>query len=329
TNLAITRNYTDVYIPGTIYTLLHASNGVTGTYTNVTQTVSPFLDLITIYDANNVRLQIALNPTPMTFYAYTPNQLAVAVAAALLPEGNEVHDALISVPTQSIYRAALDALSGEIHASAASMIFEDSRYIRDAALNRLPSSLTPTLNAALHLEELGLSNTNSTPNSTIWAEGFGSWGDFNGDYNTAALHRDTKGFFIGSDKIVGDGIKVGLLGGFSHSNMNVNARQSTGQSDNVHLGWYAGKQLNQIMLGLGGAYTYHDIDTERLVSFPGFYNQLYSNYKGSSGQAFGEAGYVLNMRHVGLEPFSQLAYVRASLGQFAEHGGNGALTGKS
>ena len=68
--------------------------------------------------------------------ALTRNQATTAAAVQALGLGNPVYNAVVG-QTVAGARQAFDALSGEIHASAVSAAFEDTRFPREAILDRL------------------------------------------------------------------------------------------------------------------------------------------------------------------------------------------------
>ncbi|MEL4073563.1 autotransporter outer membrane beta-barrel domain-containing protein, partial [Ochrobactrum sp. GPK 3] len=73
-------------------------------------------------------------------------------------------------------------------------------------------------------------------------------------------------------------------------------RASSGSSDNYTLGAYAGTEwtLNNghaLAFRSGLAYTWHDVDMNRSVTFPGFADNVTGDYDAGSFQLFGELGY--------------------------------------
>ncbi|MBX9826346.1 MAG: autotransporter domain-containing protein [Xanthobacteraceae bacterium] len=125
------------YTTGTRYTILTAPGGVTGTYTTLIDNAA-FLDFALAYDANNVYLDITRAVTMFSSVAQTPNQRAAATGAENLGAGNPVFNAIVPLDLANALRA-FDLLSGEIHASVAGTLLEDSRFIRNAVTGRLQS----------------------------------------------------------------------------------------------------------------------------------------------------------------------------------------------
>src|SRR5690606_20180871 len=121
-------------------------------------------------------------------------------------------------------------------------------------------------------------------------QAFGSWGEFDGDDNAASLDHDTAGLLIGADRQVGNW-RLGALVGYSHTWFDADERDSSGSSDSIHLGLYAGTQWGRLGLRTGLAYSRHDIDTRRDMAMPGYSDHLKGDYDADTIQVFGELGY--------------------------------------
>jgi outer membrane autotransporter protein len=104
------------------------------------------------------------------------------------------------------------------------------------------------------------------------------------------------------------------------------ARASSGSSDNLHLGLYGGSQWGQLGVRAGAAYTWHDIETTRQITLPGFSETLSADYDAGTAQAFGEVGYRIDAGRAAFEPFANLAYVDLRSDAFTETRGAAALT---
>jgi outer membrane autotransporter protein len=163
----------------------------------------------------------------------------------------------------------------------------------------------------------------------FWAQGYGTWGDFDGDGNAADVSRTLGGFVTGVDAALGGGWRIGIATGYSHTNLDVSSRLSSAEIDSYHLAAYAGGWLGRFMLRTGASWTWHDIDTERAIVFPGVVSNADASYDGETGQVFGEVALPLGTGAVAIEPFAGLAWVHVGTDGFAESGGLGALTARS
>src|SRR6516225_8133937 len=123
------------YARQTRYTILTASGGVDGQFTDVTSNLA-FLTPLLSYDPNNVFLTLIRNDITFASVAQTPNQRAVAAALDSSPPLKPLVQAVANLTLAGTLQA-FDALSGEVHGSVQTTMIDDSRYIRQAVLGRL------------------------------------------------------------------------------------------------------------------------------------------------------------------------------------------------
>lgn len=293
------------YTPGEVYTIITAGGTVTGTFTTLIDDYS-FLNFSLGYTGNSVTLTSAL--TDLCLAGFSDNQCATADALETLGAGT-LFTAVTNLTGGEA--EAMDALSGEIHASAQSALVEDSRFIREAALARLQTATKDPHNGA----------------TGLWGHVFGASGNWDGDGNAAAMHRSIGGLLFGADGSVTDTITAGVFGGYGRSDISVNDRASSGSADSWHLGAYAGGNWDGFSLGGGAAYDWHTIETDRSVSFPGFSDSLSAAYDAGTAQVFAEASYRFEAGSAGFEPYAGVAHIHLSSDGFSESGGEAALTG--
>lgn len=345
------------YQPSTTYTVLSADGGVVGNFVGVSSNFA-FLNPTLTYDANNVFLTLAREteptgptdptepdepaPTPAAFHsvAVTPNQYTTADGVEALGSGNPVFDAVIGQSVSGA-RQAFDALSGEAHASAATVAYGDSSLVRDAILRRLRQPLGSSLPtfaqggyAAAYAADLpGAApqpvavSVAPPPVYSLWGEGFGSWGKIGHNGNAAGLDTSTGGFILGADAQVSDAFRVGLAGGFTRTTWDVDGRLSSGSNDSIYAALYGSGSWDGLNLRLGASYAWYDFDVSRTVTFPGFSARTHASYGGWTAQAFGELGYQFSLGGVLLEPFVGASVMRLHMDGFQEEGGAAALTG--
>ncbi|WP_019171034.1 autotransporter domain-containing protein [Pseudaminobacter salicylatoxidans] len=320
------------------YTILSAAE-LDGKFEDVTSDFA-FLDpdLIYDYDAGTVGLELVRNERDFASAALTRNQVATAdgIESIGLNTGHAVYGAIAQLAdNDNLARASFDALSGEIHASAQTALIEDSRFLRNAANDRIRAAFATT--AAASYAPVLTYGPGDTPvpvsadhaGPVFWSQGFGSWGTTDSDGNAADLDRSIGGLLIGADGPVGDW-RVGILGGYSHSNFDASDRASSGSSNNYHLGLYGGTQWGNLGFRTGAAYSWHNIETSRSVKIPGLADNLFADYNAGLFQAFGELGYGLHLgTETRLEPFGNLAHVSLHSDGLTEQGGAAALTSSS
>ena len=208
----------------------------------------------------------------------------------------------------SAFTQALDSLSGEVHASTAGVLVDESRYVRGAVLGRLRQA--PFDSGAGPLAALGVGGPELSqaeaayaadfsvkgvpfalpPASalTFWAQGFGAWGKIEGDGNAANVDRTLGAAFVGVDHRFGGDWRLGFAAGYSQSSIAVDARQSSATVDSAHVALYGSKSFGAWNLRGGAAYAHHQIDTRRTI--PGL-GSTTTDHDGGTGQVFGELGY--------------------------------------
>jgi outer membrane autotransporter protein len=212
----------------------------------------------------------------------------------------------VAAPAWAQSASPAEQAAGEIHASAKTVLLEDSRFLREAALDRLRGT--------------------ETTGMLVWGRGFGSWGKTDGEGSTVDLNRDTTGAFVGADGQFTDAIRAGVIAGYSRNSFD--GARGEGDSSNIHVGLYAGGQWDAVALRLGATFTRHTLDTERLVT-DGNTSSTLRNGDGvaETSQVFGEFGYRILADRITWEPFANLAYVSLSSDAFTERTGAAALKG--
>jgi subtilase-type serine protease len=316
----------------TRYTLLTAAGGVNGVYGSLTGTLvtdSPFVDFELAYDPRNVFLDVDRTPTTFADVAHTSNQRSAATAKQALGPGHVIHDSILFL-TEAESRTAFNLLSGEIHASVHSTLIQDSHFVRDAASERIRAAFEGVGASSVPVMAYGPDGAELAQAThdglAVWGRGFGAWGHLDGDGNAARLDHSTGGFIAGGDALVGEQWRVGLLAGYSHTSFDVDDRASSGSSNNYHLGLYAGTQRGPLGFRSGLSYTWHRIETDKVVAFPGFSDGHAADYDAGTFQAFGELGYRVDTASVSFEPYANLAYVNFDADDFSEDGGAAALS---
>jgi outer membrane autotransporter protein len=344
------------YARQTRYTILTASGGVDGQFTNVTSNLA-FLTPLLSYDPNNVFLTLIRNDITFASVAQTPNQSAVATAL----DGSDPLKPLVQAVANLTLAGTLqafDALSGEVHGSVQTTMIDDSRYIRQAVLGRLRQasyagaadafaalgSGGPILAYADPAAGGGFADRDAdrpsqavnqlfgaapqSPDLTFWAQGIGAWGRINSDRNAADLSRNLGGVFTGFDGRFGEW-RAGLAGGYTNASTTVSARASSANIDSAYFAGYGGTSFGALNFRSGAALAWHTIGTSRSIVFPGFSEQASARYSAISGQVFGEVGYGMSFGNIAVEPFVGLAWVYLNTESFNEAGGGLAALGAS
>ncbi|MEM8574722.1 MAG: autotransporter domain-containing protein [Pseudomonadota bacterium] len=283
------------------------------------------------YAGNDVVL--TLEAVPFASAAQTPNQLAVAGALDQFPTDNALFGALFRLTSFAEARQAFDALSGEVHASVAGTLVDDSRYAREAVMGRLMQAghqggaLGKDGPQVAHQSDdnaydgKSLVEVRQSSPLAFWTQAYGAWGTFDGDGNAATADRDLGGFISGMDARLAGTWRVGLATGASFSDVSVDERYSGANTSTYHLGGYGSGEVSGLALRAGGLWAWSEIETSRSVAFTGFFERQKADYDADTGQLFGEIAYPTQAMGIELEPFGGFAYVSVETGGFRERGG--------
>ena len=314
------------------YTVLNAG-AIDGTFAKVTSDYA-FLTPTLNYNPTSVELTYARNDVAFADYASSANGTSAAIGLSQLKAGNALYNALLNTNTQTA-GAAIEQLSGSSNASLSSATLGATSQVGSSMLAAMQSlgagaglrvasvaSDTPAL-AATGLPP-GVRNLND-PNAQgrLWLQGLGSYGRLDGAHGNSDLTQRTKGGVLGADWALTSDWRMGVLGGYSKTDVD-----STGMDGTVnswHAGAYAIRQSGALALRLGAAYSGHNGDSKRSVMFNGFSDRPKGDYHASSQQAFAELGYALGNGRLNAEPFANLGYQRYERDSYSEKGGAAAL----
>lgn len=348
---------------GKTYVILTANGGVSGTFENVTPYYR-FYGAHLSYNPDDVVLTLAKNGASFASVGTTANQkmalasiqsmVALPQAAASEPavdkasdtdltkkdaaqmaadkpeEENVLYNAVAGSTVNDNLSAALPELTGDLHPTVSGVLVEDSRFVRDAATNRVRAAFggvsakaTPVL-AVGPADKAVLANAD-TATTAMWAEGYGSWSHIDSDGNAVDRNRSIGGFITGLDGILADTWRLGVLAGYANSSLD--GAGSSASVDSYQIGLYGGTKWNDLGLRFGTSFAHHEIETDRSVDFAGITDKNSASYDANSFQIFGEAGYEFNTGFAMFEPFAGLAYSHLKTDGFSEEGGVTALTG--
>ncbi len=306
------------------YTVLTSESDITGAFTlhaphfGGSRSDFPFRNSGATTGTHAVIVDVTRSDVPFSLFATTANQSAVASAADKLPLSAPFLGPLASVDRWSV-SSVLDAISGELYASAQTVLIEQAGYVRDAVLNRLQQPTEAT-----------------RPDAPVyfWGQGYGGFGGNDGDANVGTVDSTIGGFLTGFDAKIASRWRGGLAAGASQSSFDLDSRLSFGRAETVDLAAYGSADLGPagpggLALRFGAAYSWHDLEANRGVVFAGFGDSLASTYDAETGQAFAELGYELVSTSTSrIEPFVGLGYADLDTDAVHERGGAAALHGR-
>ncbi len=340
-----------LYGPTQSYLIIQ-NNGaaaVVGNFNTITNTIPYLIATVTTTggDGNDVVLTLTRNDGLLTDAARTPNQRAVAGAPAQrLRLGSRqrrrgVINALLMLSPDDT-RTALDALSGEIHASLVHVFFAQSRYITAMASDRLwevagrrrgvgwrrsAADDEPRVSRRLSSASAwgwatpsAMAAQGRASRVSTWVRGYGGIGSIDGDGNADQLKSRGSGIVAGWDMPLAPGLVAGMMGGWGTSEADVDGRRSSADIDSGHAGAYARAALGNVLLTGVAAYSHYDIDVTRHIAFPGFAGTATSSYGADQATLYGEAGWRLRVGGLDVMPWTGLAWSQARVQGFAEQG---------
>ena len=291
------------YTPGTRFTLLTAADGVSGKYTLV-QTVANGRELRLGQNGTGVYVDVARTGASLADTAQTHNQDAVAAPFGTFGAANAAYAALTLIPDDDAARAALDMLSGEIHASAHTAMVQDAKAVDGAVRARTASP--------------------ATGQGGVWGQFLIGTADDDGMGGAADADRDTVGGVIGGDITLGDAWRIGIAGAYTSDTVKIAERGSRAKVETGHVVGYAGGAMGDVRIRLGGGYSWSNVDTRRAIAFPGFTDLTTARYNGDTLHGFAEIGYSLGL----FEPFAGIAAYKVKADPFTEAGGLASLSGE-
>ncbi|MUG89468.1 autotransporter domain-containing protein [Bombella sp. ESL0385] len=315
---------------GDAYRILTATGKVTANHDNALTgnlgTGSLFVAPYTVFEDHAVDIIYDRSDVSFSSVANTRNEAAVGHGLDSLPSSSDVVRAVSGVMTAQEARRAMNNLSGEIHASARTALIQDSYLLEQAVLDRLADA---GCHDGDYVSSQGRYDFYTRrkesrcyrDHAVMWGQAYGSMGHNGGGGSVDALHHQTAGFVIGADAPVANRWRVGGMISYGHSMFNTNrASNSSGNSNNISIGAYAGSHWGRFNLKLGAFYTWNLMNTRRHVDVLGFGGRQTSHYRDGTARAFTELSYKMNVGKLQFEPFVEGAYVNQYAGSFHEHG---------
>ncbi|MBB4120749.1 autotransporter domain-containing protein [Martelella radicis] len=307
------------YDPINVYTVVTAEGGVTGGFGNVTDNFA-FLDSYLGYDATSVYLTLQRNDVDFVDEARTSNQKATAAGLDNLSPDTALYRTILGLYENEAPQI-FDALSGEIHASANTVLRDEPRQVERAILSRIDAAFATNgaEGAAQNDEALAVDQV------SIWFDALGGLGRYQGDGNAHTVDTSGGGALFGGDARVGQDWLFGLAAGYMNTSIDEKGFTASADTDSYYFGGYGSTQTGPFSFSFGGSYGHHAISTKRTVSFVGLSEQLNADYDARTLQAFAETGWRFGDEAGYLQPFAAASYVNLKTDGFSETGGMAAL----
>ncbi len=310
------------------YTVLTAGEGIEGAFATLEGPASAFAAVSAVAGAHELRLAVTQSRS-FASAGLTANQRALGAALDALDPAAPLVASAAWLPSLAAAREAFDGLSGQSYASLETLLLQDTRFARAAALDRLRAASgaggggSGAQVASYADDGTRLADAASGTGTSLWLQGFGAFGRL--ESAGAGLSRDIGGFYAGLDRLFFQDWRLGAFGGYSHSALSAGGSADSWGLDTYTLGLYGGRRWGPLALSLGGAYGWNDVSASRSLALPGLPQTLTAEFSTGAAQLFGEIGYEFALAEARLEPFAGLAYVALEGGRFHETGGAAAL----
>ena len=280
----------------------------------------PFVTAGLRYSPQAVGLTLSRNNLGIGDVGQTDNQRQIGDGIESLSPGHPLLDALLTSTSRQEAVNRLRQLSDiDIHASLKQALIDDTRFMRNAALDRSQNDLTPATGASADRETIDSKSTN------VWGKVLGSWQKHKGNGNAAALDRHIGGLIFGADHVFNPGWRAGMLVGLSNSSLK--SDRASAKVDSYQLGAYAATEHDRLEMRVGATLSHHDITTRR-SGFLDMTSRNEADYSANSLQVYGELGYRFAAKSAVIEPFVNSAYTHLRTSAFEENGDAGVVSGK-
>ncbi|WP_285418903.1 autotransporter outer membrane beta-barrel domain-containing protein [Pseudomonas sp. efr-133-TYG-5] len=314
------------------YTVLQAAR-VNGTFGTVTSDYA-FLTPTLAYTPTQVDLTYTRNDVAFNEFALTGNGSNAANSLASIGKNNALYNALLNT-TQSSAGAAIEQLAGASNANLTSATLGASSQVGSSMLSAMQQMAgSPGLLVGLDQRDTPILAANGVPAAArnlndpnargrLWLQAIGGYGKVEGEHGSNSLEQRSKGSVLGVDWALDSQWRVGVLGGYSKTDLD--ASGVDGNVESWHAGVYALHQHGPLAVRLGAAYSGHQGESKRTVAFNGFSDRPKGDYDADSQQAFAELGYAMGSGRLSAEPFASLGYQRYHRDRYQEKGGAAAL----
>ncbi|WP_296347944.1 autotransporter-associated beta strand repeat-containing protein [Reyranella sp.] len=332
----VVADQTGTYARNTSYTILTATGGITGTYSNATSNLA-FLTPTLSYSSTSVTLMLEMLQSAFRNAAQTPNQAAVGAAldaAAPTATGDfaNVINALSVLNTQQ-GPAALTAISGQNYSALSSASVQSAQLFMSNFANQASGATRggSTAQAAGATSRVQLAeacsvacDTTATGTWGAWGGAIGGFGTIGGNSNSSTVTYNLGGFAGGIDRQVTEELLVGFTLGYSSGTQWTSGFAGRSTSNTYQAGLYGSFLKGPVYVdGLVG-YAYSDNQMLRQIQIPGLNSRVATGQTGTN-QFFGqiEAGYRIDLgttANAYLTPWARLQGSTATQNGLTESG---------
>jgi len=156
----------------------------------------------------------------------------------------------------------------------------------------------------------------------FWLDGFGVFGQLDGQDQTPGFSFDSDGLFVGYDKYLDQNTLVGLTAGYSHSRYHENNRFGKGNIYSYVVSPYTIIYRGDAFIEGAITWSYNAIKNKRYIGFQGYYSIAHSRHHSNQLMPHLAIGYDWQGCYGVLEPFAEFDWVFNREQAYREHGSN-------
>ncbi|HOX59304.1 MAG TPA: autotransporter outer membrane beta-barrel domain-containing protein [Candidatus Paceibacterota bacterium] len=156
--------------------------------------------------------------------------------------------------------------------------------------------------------------------NSIWFTGFGQWGNLDSDDGYTGYSFSPWGLSLGYDRALGDALTLGLSAAYASTHLNLDDRRGGGDIKSYSGAAYGSYFRNHVHVEGVLSYGYNDYDCHRNLAVGGLSRTAQSTHYGHALGGFISGGYVWQFKRWALEPFASLQYSYLDEDSFEESG---------
>jgi autotransporter-associated beta strand protein len=311
------------YAPSTTYTIVNATGGVSGSFSNVTSNYA-FLSPSLSYDANNAYLTLTAD---FTLGSLNANQSAVGTALNRIGRsGNGNFVSVLNALSQlgdELGGAALTTISGVSYSGFSTTMVQNAQLFMDNFASMAGSSGTGGRVALAEACDVACDST-SAASWGAWGGAVGGLGTIGAGQATGAVTYNSGGFLGGLDRRLNDNFLAGVTVGYTTGTQWISGLDGRATSDTFQAGLYGSFAQGPVYLDGVAGYAYSYNQAWRNIAISGL-QPMTARGRTGANQLYGqlETGYRFDIGGTAaayLTPFGRLQAYTATQNAFSETG---------
>ncbi len=305
---------------GRQYTFLSVTGAVTGPGFAGVRNDYVFADLRLVPTGTGYRLAVDRSATTFASLGDTSNQRGAGQAIESLGTGAVPYEALIGLRDATRAPNLYDQFSGELHATARSMLRADAGMVRAGVMGRL------AMNGGAQPPAGSGARQGAGSGNGLWGHAMTAWGRYDGSGVSQDASRFGSGLMIGRDLEWSPGLSAGVAVGYTRSRVRAEL-DNEATLDGYHVLAYGAAASGPWRLRGGVGQSWFTVDTRRDIAAAGLGRQT-ARYGAWATQVFAEGGYALSAGAAVIEPYVGVSQVWQGSKGFSEDG-SAPLSGRS